>query len=339
VVLLINDDNDTCKVEFAINRVDFNGMTRFFYDIKNNTQDRVLTGGYGTNGEFKMWDGMSYEYRTYPSTFSSMGLDWALDGVTINVVNDLSTADSVLSIAAYTSRNKWTNIDGINVSIEENYPIDAIAPFSSKGPSYSHRQKPDIAAPGAFVAAAVSSTSTEFNLSGNQRAMLLDFFHHNGSLYRFAALSGTSMSAPVVAGSIALMFQVMPNLSVAQIREILFETAEKNEHYTTPNEWGQGRLRIDNAIRHLLEITSVLDNPRYTNLNAYLESSDILVVNIDDNLVNLTLHIYDIQGRLVFDELLTNTNKKHINISYLIKGAYFIRAFNQTNDYRGRFIK
>jgi subtilisin family serine protease len=77
--------------------------------------------------------------------------------------------------------------------------------FSSAGPTaFAHILKPDLSAPGAQI---VSSTLIEYASSG------------------FAVLDGTSFSAPHVAGAAALLLQLHPSWTPAQLKSALMSTA------------------------------------------------------------------------------------------------------------------
>ena len=114
----------------------------------------------------------------------------------------------------------------------------AITKFSSRGPladygsGISQPSKPDIAAPGRKVDAAKGIHAKPWKKT------------------RTTPKSGTSMSAPHVAGAIALMLQDKPTLTVAQIAT----TLEANPQVkpppvtaTTQDEAGGGRLDAKKA--------------------------------------------------------------------------------------------
>lgn len=83
-----------------------------------------------------------------------------------------------------------------------------LAPFSSSGPTVDGRTKPDLVAPGVDICAARSAPRT-------------------GPATATTRMSGTSMAAPHVAGTIALMFQAAPRpLPIETTRRLLFGTAE-----------------------------------------------------------------------------------------------------------------
>ena len=87
-----------------------------------------------------------------------------------------------------------------------------IADFSSNGPSTDFGIKPDLAAPGMTLYSAVQRndpTGEQFDPSG------------------FSFSSGTSFSAPVVAGAAALVKQAFPQFTPAQIKSALVSTAVK----------------------------------------------------------------------------------------------------------------
>jgi minor extracellular serine protease Vpr len=80
-----------------------------------------------------------------------------------------------------------------------------VTSFSSAGPTnFSHALKPDLAAPGGQI---LSSTLTEFAGSN------------------FAVFDGTSMSAPHVSGSAALLLQQHPTWTPQQVKSALMTTA------------------------------------------------------------------------------------------------------------------
>ena len=105
---------------------------------------------------------------------------------------------------------------------------DVMAGFSSRGPSYlDYAAKPDLTAPGVSSYSLSVPGSTLFNSHPN--ALL------NGTISTafppYMALSGTSMAAPVVAGTVALMLEANPSLTPNAVKAILQYTAENRSEY------------------------------------------------------------------------------------------------------------
>ncbi|MBU0493763.1 MAG: S8 family peptidase [Chloroflexi bacterium] len=86
---------------------------------------------------------------------------------------------------------------------------DAVASFSSRGPTADGRTKPDVCFPGVGIIA--------------PRANGTSMGHPIDSLYTEA--SGTSMATPHTAGTAALLLQAKPGLSPAQVKDLLQTTA------------------------------------------------------------------------------------------------------------------
>lgn len=61
--------------------------------------------------------------------------------------------------------------------------------------------------------------------------------------------SGTSFSAPVISGSVALIAQAFPNLTAAQIIDLLFRTADDLGAAGDDAVFGQGRLNLTRAFQ------------------------------------------------------------------------------------------
>jgi subtilisin family serine protease len=119
---------------------------------------------------------------------------------------------------------------------------DDLSGFSSHGPTRDERQKPDITAPGDKMASSSSGDAeidTSVTLPGRK--------HH--------VLQGTSMSSPVVAGSVALLLQQNPSLSESGVKSLITGNAV-TDGYTGSvwnAEWGYGRLDIYRAMKKAVD--------------------------------------------------------------------------------------
>ena len=111
-----------------------------------------------------------------------------------------------------------------------------MAAFSSRGPGGDFL-KPDLVAPGVQILAGNTPTPTEVP-SGP-----------SGQL--FQAIAGTSMSAPHIAGSAALVLALHPGWSPAQVKSALMTTANRNvveaDGVTPTGVFSQGAGRVDLA--------------------------------------------------------------------------------------------
>ena len=111
---------------------------------------------------------------------------------------------------------------------------DRIIDFSSRGPAPSNVLKPDIAAPGVNILAQGYTPG----VSGEAR--------HLG----YGEASGTSMAAPHVAGAGALLKQIHPDWTPANIKSAMMSTSKYLEIYNydgsnaQPLDMGAGRLDV-----------------------------------------------------------------------------------------------
>ena len=125
---------------------------------------------------------------------------------------------------------------------------DILANYSSCGPTKDGRPKPDVLAPGSN-----SSDGLWGIWSCTSYQERLEF-----GLWR--RKSGTSMATPHVSGTVALMLQVNPNLTPAQVKAALRETARLNNNLSslTKNEVGYGIIDAYSAA-YVSQYTYLID--------------------------------------------------------------------------------
>jgi serine protease AprX len=139
----------------------------------------------------------------------------------------------VLTVGASSTMGTFTRSD------------DQLASFSSSGPSYiDFEAKPDLVAPGVGTVSLAVPGSTFFT---QKSQYLLSGFRLLASK-PYLALSGTSMAAPVVSGSIALMMQANPKLTPNLVKAILQYTAQRYPGYGALRQ-GAGFLNTLGAVR------------------------------------------------------------------------------------------
>lgn len=126
---------------------------------------------------------------------------------------------------------------------------DTMAAFSSHGPTHlDYLAKPDLVAPGVGLeslsdpGSALYAAHPEWLLAGTLQTWYKPYL----------ALTGTSMSSPVVAGTVALMLQANPALSPNAVKAILQYTAQGYPGYK-PLVQGAGFLNARGAV-HLAEL-------------------------------------------------------------------------------------
>jgi len=122
---------------------------------------------------------------------------------------------------------------------------DTIAGFSSRGPTYlDYLAKPDLVAPGVGI----ESLSDPTSLLYQTRPGTLLAGTVATSYLPYESLSGTSMAAPVVSGTVALMLQANPALTPNAVKAILQYTAEAKAEYSALLQ-GAGFLNARGAVR------------------------------------------------------------------------------------------
>jgi serine protease AprX len=115
---------------------------------------------------------------------------------------------------------------------------DFVADFSSKGPTrYDRFAKPDLVAPGVAVVATAAQGST-----------LLTRYPTLEVLPGYMRLNGTSMAAPVVAGTAALMLSADSGLTSHTVKAVLQHTAQRLPGLNLVTQ-GVGEMNAAGAVR------------------------------------------------------------------------------------------
>jgi subtilisin family serine protease len=126
-----------------------------------------------------------------------------------NLVGSEAGAKYVIAVAAYDDKNGDT-ADAQYANIVDFSSRGPLVDYSGLGP---YAVKPDIAAPGKDIRAALSGWKDSLFFNGSPIGL------------RFIEMSGTSMAAPHVTGAIALMLEKNRFLNVDQVRAIFADSA------------------------------------------------------------------------------------------------------------------
>ena len=165
-----------------------------------------------------------------------------------------SSSPDVICVGSTSYRTQFVNYLG-EKKVYDSGQKGIRSSFSAMGPTLDGRIKPDVMAPGQNI---ISSYSTFFiNNPKNVNASVksdVRHFEYNGRTYAWNANAGTSMSAPVVTGAIALWLQADPTLTPADCLEIFAKTCS---HYDTslsyPNNlYGYGQIDVAAGLREVL---------------------------------------------------------------------------------------
>jgi len=115
---------------------------------------------------------------------------------------------------------------------------DKVAGFSSYGVTLDGFSKPDLVAPGKNIV----------SLMGNMGMGLPAEHPSNIVANSYFMMSGTSVSAPIVSGAVALLLQDEPNLTPDQVKYRLMATANKDWSNYTAEQAGAGYLDVYAAV-------------------------------------------------------------------------------------------
>ena len=209
----------------------------------------------GAPGEHAdMW--IESEYGTLHGLFVK---GWS-NGADDCPLSSMACAPGVVCVGASASRLEWPKVDGTTETIwqYDTYTLGDVAPFSSYGVLSDGRTLPHVVAPGAALISVLSTPFVEAN--GATAACAIG--HSDGRTDYWFADFGTSMSAPTVAGALALWLEADPSLSSDDILEIIDCTSRRDAVTdAAPVKWGAGRFDAHAGIREVLRRRSALAGP------------------------------------------------------------------------------
>lgn len=347
--ILSSNGLDTCFVSYIGSTATFNGKPRMIMNVWNKSTDSVAIQVKGTDGRIHMWDEYYFYGFThgYQSQFQSKGLPGFVSGNTQYTASDMGSGERALLVGAYASKVSWTNINGGQYSYANSNPPYAttgqLVPFSSRGPLTDGRIKPDIAAPGLTLATAVPSYDTAYTPIGTSNAYVVSSTPYKGNNYYYAEFIGTSASAPVASGIVALLLQVKPTLTPEEMKDLVFSTAIEDSYTGNlpdagNNNWGHGKINAYRAVRKLLTELSVseykglkLDCVLYPNPNSGSFTLDYVGKAKD----RLAIEVYDVMGRLVSAsawDVNAGSNRKDLNLGSSAKGVYIVKVSGKSGN-------
>ena len=186
--------------------------------------------------------------------------------------------------------------------------------FSSVGPTFDGRIKPDVMAHGSIVMVAVTWGTG------------------------YAEGSGTSFSCPVLAGMAACLWQANKQLPASSIRDLLRQNANYSDNPN--NNYGYGIPDFKDAFEDMIigenpnfvinSLISVFPNPSDGNVNVNIET-----------IGEVCVEVYDHIGKLLYSNIVTRYYISELNtfLDGLSSGVYLIKVNDDENNQTVKLVK
>ena len=350
---VINDDSETANQnEDEQNSNQDSHGTKILSLIAANMPGELLGTAFGAEFLLAKTEDVSQEIQQEEDDLVA-GLEWGeLNGADIVSISlgyfdwyeyedmDGNTAVTTIAIdiavslglVCVTGAGNWANIDWyyiaapadadsvISVGAVNN--IGEIASFSSRGPTFDGRIKPEVCAMGVSVWHASSNNTTDY-----------------------VTASGTSSSTPLTAGAIALIRQARPDLSPMQLREAILMTASISD--SPNNTYGYGIIDASEALNYW-STSSISDSQVYpvsynilkTYPNPFNPAINIEITSFEEIITDIS--IISFNGQFVQNifkgKIFNSTQTISWEPNNLSSGIYLVRLTNDKNESRYKKI-
>ena len=251
-----------------------------------------------------------------------------------------SSAPSVICVGATTYRTQYTNEAG-ELRTSDNGSNGSLAHYSSRGPTFDGRKKPDVVAPGTNVISSYGSTfiATAANNLAHSR---ISTFSFNGRTYAWQSDTGTSLAAPVVAGTIALWLQADPTLSPDDVRDIMSKTCSRHEALTSscaPDDYGYGEIDAYRGLLHILGVDGIdgvsMSQPKGMTFGV-AQDGTIGISLAKTATQPFTIDIYNTTGqRLIRATFPSGADHYNMAAGNLAHGIYVVQASSSDREQNG----
>ena len=242
-----------------------------------------------------------YEDMIGNKTFASRGANMAFNkGIVVVISAGNSGATAEPHIATPADAIGALTIGAVNST-------EVYASFSSIGPSFDGRVKPDVCAKG--LQATVSNTS--------------------GGI---VTASGTSFSSPIMAGMVATFWSAVPTLTAQQVVDFIRQSAD---NYNAPtNQKGYGIPDFQLALTNALNLETVEANQNFV---VYPNPAENQITFQLENKQKGIIYLYDVLGQNILTKEISSSNNT-IDIQNLPKGVYYYN-FESDKVFNGKIIK
>ena len=252
-----------------------------------------------------------YDNSNYSHTYSDMTGNLAFASKGANIAFD----KGIIVVASAGNEGQETEAHiGIPAEAKNVLAVGAVksdrtyAAFSSIGPSFDGRIKPDVMAQGQTV---VLTDPSGNNITNN----------------------GTSFSCPITAGLVACLWQALPNKTNAEIKQLITKSADRYDLPTA--QYGYGIPDFNLALSNGLSVDEFLTNecsifPNPTN--------DLVFFNVPKSANVKNIAVYSISGQKVLEENSTALMPS-LSLKSLNKGVYFYKIESNGYAKTGKIIK
>ncbi len=215
---------------------------------------------------------------------------------------------------------------------------NTLARFSSQGPTWDNRIKPEVTAPGVAIRGAYNQFCNTFE---QEKKKFYDTVYDNiGKTHYLIPYDGTSMSSPIVAGTIVLWLQAKPDLTASDIRDVFAHTCkqiddERIDGYPN-NMYGYGEIDAYAGLLYILGITDSNNNismTQPTSARLKLVEGTLFVFDVSSGLPiegEVVITIYTLDGKPIANSYIST-----LNVSTLPKGIYVVQINSKQQSYTG----
>ena len=184
--------------------------------------------------------------------------------------------------------------------------------------------KPDVVAPGTNVVASYSSIY-------HPEKEVVGYSDYEGERFPWGVNTGTSMSTPVVAGTIALWLQAKPDLTPQDIMEVMQRSCRHPEpRLDYPNEvYGYGEIDAYRGLLEVLSLSGIEDISLHQPSGVQVIPAEEGLRLVFDPVVTqpVSVRVYNLSGVCIYaSQLMTVSPEVFVPLSSIRSGVYAVQV-------------